>query len=208
MRPLPVRDQDRLVTLWGETRDRSFSNYPLDLVDARAFARQTRTLESVAFFTYEGAAAVPVREQGRIAQLQQALESGNFFDVAGATPILGRALRPDDDVNGARRVAVLTHRAWQRHFAGDRNVIGRRIEVHDAAVTYTIVGVMPQGLDYPRGTDFWTAIVPARTRPGEDTVFYAAVDLLGRLRATSTPENARDELTAYFRRPAALEMAA
>ena len=91
LRRLPVRDQDRLVTLWGETRDRSFSNYPLDLADARAFARQTRTLESVAFFAYEGAAAVPVREQGRIAQLHQALVSGNFFDVTGAAPMLGRA---------------------------------------------------------------------------------------------------------------------
>jgi len=49
LRRLPVRDQDRLVVLWGAMRDRPF-DYPLGLDDAREFALQTRSLERVAFF--------------------------------------------------------------------------------------------------------------------------------------------------------------
>jgi putative ABC transport system permease protein len=202
-RRLPVLEQDRVVALWGETRDRSFSNVPLSLADARTFRRQTRTLSSVAFFTYEGSASVPVRSGDRVSEINQSLVSGNFFDVLGARPILGRSLRPDDDATGARPVVVLSHRGWQHRFGGDSSIVGREILLGVTGVAYTVVGVMPRGLDYPRGVDFWGAVVPFRTRPGEDTVFYADVDLVGRLRPGVAPENARDELTAYLQQTGA-----
>ncbi len=53
LRRLPVQDQDRLVVLWGEARDRAF-NYPLGLDDALEFARRIRSLEPIAFFSYYG----------------------------------------------------------------------------------------------------------------------------------------------------------
>src|SRR5215218_8628471 len=56
LRALPVRDQERIVALWGEKRDGTFANYPLDLEQARDFARRSRALERVALFGYEGAA--------------------------------------------------------------------------------------------------------------------------------------------------------
>src|ERR671930_1938597 len=54
LRRLPVRDQDRVVVLWGEGRDGAYA-YPLGLDDAREFARQARSLEQVAVFSYYGA---------------------------------------------------------------------------------------------------------------------------------------------------------
>jgi predicted permease len=129
--------------------------------------------------------------------------SGNFFDMLGARPILGRALRADDDVTGAKPVVVLSYRGWQHRFGGDSSIVGRDVLLHVNGTAHTVIGVMPQGLDYPRGVDFWGAIVPSRTRPGEDSVFYADVDLIGRLRPGATPENARDELTAYLQQTGA-----
>ena len=64
LRPLPVQDQDRLVVLWGEARDRAF-NYPLDLEDASEFARRTRSLKQIAFFSYYGAAPKPMGDGGQ-----------------------------------------------------------------------------------------------------------------------------------------------
>jgi hypothetical protein len=49
LRQLPVQDQDRIVVLSGATRDGAFDNYPLGSDDAHEFARQTRTLQRVAF---------------------------------------------------------------------------------------------------------------------------------------------------------------
>ena len=74
--------------------------------------------------------------------------------------MLGRALRPEDDVTGAAPVVVLAHSAWRRYFGGDPRMVGRQLVMHETGVAHTIVGVMPLGLDYPRGADFWAPVVP------------------------------------------------
>jgi putative ABC transport system permease protein len=199
LRGLPVQDQDRIVVLSGVTRDGRFDNYPLGLADAREFARRTRALEKVAFFAYEGAWPKPIRDGDNISRFRRALVSGDFFDVLGTKALLGRALQPSDDVIGAPRVMVLSYAAWQHRFGGDPHILGHQLRVFDDAVTYTIVGVMPQGLDYPRGAELWAPLVPARTLPGTDLTF-ADVDIIGRLAPPATPANARDELTVFFRR--------
>src|SRR5437773_2356787 len=192
LRRLPVRDQDRLVVLWGRKPDREFA-YPLGLDDAREFARQTRSLERVAFFSYYGAGPKPIRDGDQISLLRRALVSGEFFDVLGARPVLGRALGATDDVSGAAPVLVLSYGAWQRRFGGDPHVLGRQVLTYDDGVAYTIVGVMPQGLDYPRGTDCWAPVVPS-TVPKD-------LYVIGRIAAGRTAADAQDELTAFFRRP-------
>jgi putative ABC transport system permease protein len=190
LRPLPVQNQDRLLVLWGEARDRAF-NYPLGLDDALEFARRTRSLEQITFYSYYGAASKPIQDGGQISRLSRALVSGAFFEVLGARPLLGRALRAADDVRGAAPVMVLSYRAWQRRFGGDAHVLGRRVLTYDDGVAYTIVGVMPQGLDFPRGTDFWAPVVPS-TVPKD-------LYLIGRLAPGATSTNALNELTMFFR---------
>src|SRR5919108_4193588 len=149
LRPLPVRDQDRLVVLWGEAGDRAYA-YPLGLDDSREFARQARSLEHVAFFSYYGAVPTAIRDADQVSRLSRALVSGEFFEVLEARPALGRVLRAADDVRGAAPVLVLSYAAWQRRFGGDPHVLGQKIVTYHDGVAHTIVGVMPQGLDYPR----------------------------------------------------------
>ena len=61
LRRLPVRDQDRVVVLWGQKSDQEFA-YPLGFDDAREFAQRTRVLERVATFASWGAAPIPIRD--------------------------------------------------------------------------------------------------------------------------------------------------
>jgi putative ABC transport system permease protein len=197
LRRLPVRDQDRVVVLWGKKRDGSFDTHPVGLENVRELTRRTRTLERLAFFTYEGAAPVTVRDRDQISRLSVALVSGDFFDVLGARPALGRALRAEDDLTGAAPVAVLSYAGWQRSFGGDSTVVGRPIVMHSDGLAYTIVGVMPQGLDYPRGADFWLPVLRAVPQKHHSLI---AVYVMGRLARSATPANARTEMTAYFRR--------
>src|SRR5437879_12901643 len=192
LRRLPVRDQDRLVVLWGQAPDRTY-NYPLGLDDAREFARHTRSVERVAFFSYYGAGPKPILDGDQISSLRRVLFRSEFFDVLGARPTLGRALGATDDVSGAAPVLVLSYGAWQRRFGGDPHVLGRQVLTYDDGVAYTIVGVMPQGLDYPRGTDCWAPVVPS-TVPKD-------LYVIGRIAAGRTAADAQDELTAVFRRP-------
>jgi len=196
LRRLPIRDQDRVVVLWGERRDQTFT-YPLGIDDAREFARRARSLERVAFSAYEGSWPTPIRDGDRIYRLHGALVSGEFFDVLGVQPVLGRALRPADDVWGAAPVVVLSYGAWQRRFGGDPHVLGRQIVTYTDNVTHTIVGVMPQGLEYPRGTEVWAPIM--RAIPPKSLAF-GAVYLIGRLASGRGPVDGRDELTAFYAR--------
>ncbi|MDQ3696581.1 MAG: ABC transporter permease [Gemmatimonadota bacterium] len=203
LRRLPVGDQDRLVVLWGETRDGQFSNFPLALDDIREFELRSRSVEHVAFFAFRGATLTPIRADDRVLPVRTALVSGNFFDVLRSRPAIGRTFRPEDDVVGAAPVLVLSHRAWQQHFGGDSAIIGRSIAMIQTGRSYAIVGVMPRGLEYPRGTDVWAPLTAYSAAGGFLDIISGELDMLARLRPGASPAQARAELTSFLGRPEA-----
>jgi predicted permease len=200
VRRLPVADQDRLVLLWGKSRDGSMSNVPLALSDIRAIERQSATLRDVAFFAFRGASPSAIRVDDRVHAIQLALVSGNYFNVLGAHPALGRTLRSEDDVAGGTPVIVLSHRAWQQYFAGDSSIVGKSITFVQSARTYSVVGVMPDGLDYPKGADLWAPVLAYSAANGFNDVVTRELDILARLRPGASPTAARAELTSHFSR--------
>jgi len=132
LKPLPVSRPDELVWL----KDPSFS-YPIfRQIRERGwmfdglFAWQLRDLN-----VRWGEDPEPVRAL---------LVTGDFYGALGVTPIAGRPIAPDDDAAGAPRpVAVLSHAAWMRRFAGDPGIVGRTIVIE--RMGFTIVGVAPPG---------------------------------------------------------------
>lgn len=197
LRPLPVRAQDRVVVLWGVTPDGRTDHFPLLFRDAQEFARRTRTLAPAEFFSYGGAMPMNAELGGAIISVRRSMVSGGYFELLGTRPLLGRAIHPADDVRGGARVAVLSYAGWQRVFGGDAAVIGRKLFLHDIGVTYTIVGVMPRGLDYPRGVDFWTPVIPSSISLGDQPI-YAELNVIGRLRDGASVADARAELSNFF----------
>jgi predicted permease len=115
--------------------------------------------------------------------------TGDFYATLGVTPIAGRPIAPADDVEGAPRpVAVLSHAAWVRRFAGDRDIVGRTIVIE--RVPFTIVGVAPPGFF---GIAVGTApdlTIPLTTMPllreerreAMSMTGYAWLHIMGRLR--------------------------
>jgi predicted permease len=195
VRRLPVADQDRVVMLSGESHDRKVENWPLSYADAREFAAHSRSLARAGLFVFPGTIHVPVDVGGTTERYGFALVSGDFFDVLGATPVLGRALRREDDVVGASPAVVLSYRAWQDRFGGAPDVIGRSVVAQVNDENFKIVGVMPQGLDFPRGVDVWSA--ERATVPGGDMT-NVEIDMVGRLAPSTTVGAAGDELSAFF----------
>jgi putative ABC transport system permease protein len=70
--------------------------------------------------------------------------SAAFFRLCGASAVTGRTFRAEDDVPNAPKTVVLAYSFWQRRFAGDQNVIGRRITL--GGERYEIIGVAPRNL--------------------------------------------------------------
>jgi putative ABC transport system permease protein len=202
LRRLPVRDQDQLVSLVAEKRDKTTATWPLPIADADAFVHDARTIQEAAYVDFYSPFPTSVLNGDHVFRLRRALVSGQFFDVLGTQAALGRTLGPADDRVGSAPVLVLSDNAWRQEFGGDPLIVGKRVTLQENGVAYIVEGVMPAGLEYPAGTDFWAPYTPARLQSANDSSF-AVVTLVGRLARRSTPAATAGELTGFLHRPSA-----
>ena len=199
LRRLPVRRPDQLVELLtrsGADRWNAFS-WPTYLQ-----LRDTNTV-------FSGLIAAPtdsfhIRAEGRDPErVEGGFVSGNFYDVLGVHPALGRLLTPEDDRIGAPApVAVASWAYWRTRFQGDPAILGARIQVEDAVVT--VVGVLPPeftGLQTGARQDLVLplAMVPS-IRPRNRVGDYGAkwLRLVGRLKPGVSLRQARAEMNVLF----------
>ncbi len=200
VRRLPIVDQDRVVVLW------TYASDPTTEVSAGTKAhsvvrRESRTMREVAAVAHWPATSSPFEYGDRPVELNRGMVTGNFFEVLGARPTLGRLLRPDDDeipgssldASRAFRALVLSYRAWREQFGGDSSVVGRHLVDPLNRTDYTIVGVAPPGLAYPAGVDYWIPMW-AGWQSGVSSFTVA------RLTPSATVATARDEYAAIERR--------
>lgn len=156
LNPLPgVPDPGRLYVLAGQSRagdDRSFS-YP-NFRDIRA---QATTFHPI----LQDDVLLSVSDGQQADRVFGVLVSGNYFDVVGTRPLLGRTFsKAEDQTPGGAPVLVISYAVWQRRFGGDASVVGRTVKVNDRP--YTIVGVMPQdflGTSLGLAVDAWVPIM-------------------------------------------------
>ncbi|MCC7009861.1 MAG: ABC transporter permease [Acidobacteria bacterium] len=154
MKPLPVKDPERLVYLsegswtypiWEQIRLRA----PELFEDAFAWSNQTFDLA----------------DGGEVEPVDGAYVSGRTFAVLGIHAVRGRSLgEGDDQRRGAHStVAVISHRLWQQRYGGAGDVIGRTITLQ--RVPFTIVGVMPAGFFGPEVGRAWNIVIPFGAEP-------------------------------------------
>jgi len=86
-------------------------------------------------------------------EIASAMVSPSFFRVLGERPMLGRTLARDEEGSKAPPVVVASYRFWRNRLGSDMHITGKPIRLQ--GLEYTVIGVMPQGYDYPRGTDLW-----------------------------------------------------
>jgi predicted permease len=140
LRKPPVSDPESLVSVYTTCRagdPRCATSYP-DYLDYRAVG----TLQDLAATTWSSVSAA---SPGESPQLLTALAvTGNYFDLLGVPPALGRLLRPADDVPGTTSpVAVLAFDRWRTSFGADPSVIGGTLQLN--GTPHQIIGVAPQG---------------------------------------------------------------
>ena len=102
----------------------------------------------------------------------------NWTSTLGIEPLLGRSFSSEEETGGlSSGVTLISHGAWQRYFGGDAQIVGRQVSLTGGL--YSVVGVMPPGMSYPYGAEFWLPMrvdadrlgpwglnVPARLAPG------------------------------------------
>jgi putative ABC transport system permease protein len=198
LRPLPYRDPDRLVSLWSTFGAAGGAIGGSAMPDYREWRDRNQVFEDLAAYYYSG---FNLTGQDRDAEnVTGAYVTHNLFPLLGVTPAIGRGFTPEDEQFGNHLVVLLSHRLWQRRYGGDPEIAGRGIRL--GGQTYTVIGVMPQGMPFlynqPR-VELWT---PVSFAPDDNMATRNNHPLrqIGRLKAGVSIEQANADVSAIARR--------
>jgi putative ABC transport system permease protein len=177
LRPMPFPHAERLATFWLTVPEKGLPQ--LDLTHGMfAFYREhARSFESMTAFASAGFNLTGTGEPERLTGTNV---TSDFLTVLGIRPMLGRDFLPAEDTRGNNLVTLLSYELWQRRFAGDSSLVGRAINLNE--IPTVVVGIMPPGFDYPKGTELW---VPLGLNPENLTSWYLSA--IGRMRPGITP---------------------
>ncbi|HTL45595.1 MAG TPA: ABC transporter permease [Vicinamibacterales bacterium] len=152
IRSLPFPDAGRLFVLSSDLQGVATGVSFADLDDWRT---QTRSFTGLAGFNV--ATANLSDEMALPQQVRSASITSNMFSLVGQQPLAGRDFAPGDDRAGAAPVALIGYTLWQTRYAGELSILGRSIRIN--AQPYTVVGVMPHGMEFPSNTEVWLPAV-------------------------------------------------
>jgi predicted permease len=162
LRPLPYQNGGELVVLHQLNTKASAPNVPFSVKELGDYGQQSHTLESIV----EHHTMVFLLSDANTAErVQTGVVSGNFFDVLGVKPILGRTFVGADDQMGAEPVIVLSYRYWQDHRSGDPNIVGKVFQMNGKP--HTVIGVLPPIPQYPSESDLYMTAVQCPTRSSD-----------------------------------------
>lgn len=186
---LPLAAQDRLVVM--HPLDRAGTHLDVPYPYLPELARDSTVYAGVAGVYHLGAQPAPYIDGDRAIPLGALNASGNFFDVLGMRPEIGRLFRPEDAQTGAPVVIVLSHAAWVERFNRDSAIVGRELTMPYTQLKARVIGVAPAGFAYPEHTDGWVPITPG---------FTGQVDVIARLAPRVSIESARRTSLARMQR--------
>ncbi len=123
-------------------------------LDLERYHRLVEDADSFELIGAVGARRVNLRHpSGAVEPERAALVTAGAFRAVPGVPVLGRTLTATDGAAGAPPVVLLRESLWRRRFAGDPGVVGAAVEV--AGVDRTVVGVLPDGYEFPAGGELW-----------------------------------------------------
>ena len=150
LRSLPVREPDRLVTLWESKASAHQEVTPVALGTLEAW-RLSRCFAGVASASTDW---LNISGPGAPELVPSARTSPDFFDVAGANLVYGRGFRPDE---AGTPVAIISSRVFQQRYGGDPHRL--RTGIFLDGKLYRVVGVAPPGFELFGSRDVWMPAV-------------------------------------------------
>src|SRR5215469_3369422 len=140
LRPLAVKEPSRLVELYGTVHNGADWS-PQSYLNYKDY-RDRNTVFSGLFVYRVTVSGLTVNNSSQ--RVWGYLVSGNYFDVLGVKPILGRSFLPEEDQTAdSHPVAVISYNCWQHRFGADPAIVGKSVEFNSHP--FTIIGVAPKG---------------------------------------------------------------
>jgi putative ABC transport system permease protein len=194
LKPLPHRDGDRLLYLRHSINGPGGENIVFSVPEINDFRTAAKTLGGIAEYS---SMTFTLRSESDAVRMNVGLVTGNYFQVMGLSPVLGRLLNDGDDGTKVPPVMVLTHEYWMKRFGGDRTVVGRKVIVDGKPVE--IVGVVQPAPYFPQRMDALLNMVISEHHTSALMVqgrTHRMTEMIARLAPGATLPQARAEVTA------------
>jgi predicted permease len=198
LKPLPHRDGDRLVYLRQSADGAGQSNLGFSVPEVRDYRNGAPSLAGIAEYSPFG---FTLRDENDAVRISVGLVTGNYFEVMGLAPIVGRVTRPSDDGTGVPPVMVLTHDFWLNRFGGDPNIVGKQVRVD--AKTATVIGVLQPAPFFPDRIDALMNMVVSEHHVGAmmtEGRTHRMTEIVARLAPGATMQQVRTEVAAVHAR--------
>ena len=193
LRPLPFPEPDRLV--WMQSASLGASNWsggPLSPPDFKDIREQNKSFDHLAAFIENPSTLAGAGEPERVSA---AAVSADFFDLLGATPVIGRTFLAEDEQVVMPQVLILSYGLWQRRYGGDPGIVGKNMTVDGKSLT--VVGVMPLGFKFPEDAELWNPL-PFKA-PGMSVRRFHFLSVVGRLKKGVSLSQSQADITAICR---------
>ena len=193
VKPLPIKDQDRLGWIFTIDPQRGGNRGQSSLPDYLHIRESAKSFEKLAAMAR---ATVTMTGRGDAMRLTAYRVTGNLTDVWGLATVHGRGLRDGDDAAGAPPVVVLSHKFWQRQFGGDPAIVGQTLTLDGQP--HTVVGIHTPAIEFGNLslTQVWVPQTLDRSLPRERRNFGVS----GRLAPGVTLEQADAEVRELYKR--------
>ncbi len=194
LKPLPHRDGNRLVYLRQSTDGPTGENIGFSVPEVGDYRAGAPSLAGIAEYSPWFATIIGDNDVRRI---DIGLVTGNFFDVMGLAPILGRLTSPSDDGKGVPPVMVLTHEFWMSRFGGDSGIVGKQLRTDAGSIT--VIGVLQPAPFFPTRVQALANMVVSPHHLGAQMVgdrIHRMTQVVARLSPSATMAQVVNEVSA------------
>ncbi|HEY3626281.1 MAG TPA: ADOP family duplicated permease, partial [Terracidiphilus sp.] len=200
LRPLANRDEDRLLYIRQSAPGIGVPNATFSIPEIKDIGSQLKTITELGTFS-----TIPftVIGLGTPREIPAGVVDGNYFQVMGLKPVLGRLLGPGDDGQNAPGAVVLTYGFWKSSLHSDPSVLGKQIRLDSGMGSRgaTVVGVLEPSVPYPVATEIIANVVTSPHHLSATMVQgreHRMTEVFGRLAPGATVDAARSELKTVY----------
>jgi macrolide transport system ATP-binding/permease protein len=174
LRPLPYPEPQRLGALMRRISGPSNYTYPVN-IDGETWRELKDNVPAVTAAAASKNGGVNLEGAGQAQYVHGQRVSASYFDVLGLHTMLGRSFSAAEDTAGGPRAVVLSYGLFKNTFNGDAHIVGQAIRLK--GVPYTVIGVLPPGVQTPSPVDLWTSLRPETSEEGGGDNFEPIVRL-------------------------------
>jgi predicted permease len=192
LKPLPVPEPERLVTLYNSYPKAGAERASSGVVDYFDRLRETDVFEELAVYRLRG---VTVAAQGEAERLTAMAARPSLLRLLRSNPERGRIFSEAEGEPGQDQRVILSHALWQRLFAGQPDAIGKDLRV--SGVPHQIVGVMPAGFHFMSSAiDMWVPLAFTADQKSDDARHSNNVTMIARLKPGASVQQAQQQIDA------------